>query len=193
MTPFNELAPAWMVRLMTDLSLTAAQAAGILGNLAFESGEFKSLHEIGQPVGKGGYGVAQWTGPRRAQFLDWCKSHEMDWTSDEANYGFLIEELLSTQAKSLAQLRKATAVEAAVFTFGYWFERPGGTTKDHLPGYDARLGYALRALSGVDLPQQPVSVVNAIDRIKAIQVVLGVKPDGAFGPNSRAALDALLR
>jgi len=31
-----------------------------------------------------------------------------------------------------------------------------------------------------------------IDKIEAIQVILGVTPDGIFGPKSRAALDAIL-
>lgn len=192
----------WVVtRLMSDCGLTPEQAAGIVGNLGFESGEFKSLHEIGQPEGLGGYGWAQWTGTRRVSFLDWCKAHNLDWRSDEANYGYLLAELNTTQAKSLAQVKKTTTTETAVFTFGYWFERPRGTTETYLPGYASRVAYALRALAGAqapppdipDVPDAPAGVISAFDRLRAIQVILGVKPDADFGKNSRAVFNAVLR
>ncbi len=200
MTPFNQLAPSWMRRLQSDLGLTAAQAAGIMGNLGFESGGFEELRELGQPEGQGGYGAAQWTGPRRVQFLAWCDTHNLGWTSDEANYGFLLNELHSTQASSLAYLKQTTAVESATFTFGYWFEAPGGTRPGHLPGYAERLDYAKRALAlaaapaptPTPSPTPAPAAITRFDRIKAIQVILGVRPDGSFGPNSRAALAALM-
>jgi hypothetical protein len=187
----------WVVRrLMSDCGLTIEQAAGIVGNIGFESGKFQSLHEIGQPEGSGGYGWAQWTASRRVSFLDWCKAHNLDWRSDEANYGYLLAELNTTQAKSLAQVKKTSTVEAAVFTFGYWFERPRGTTKTYLPGNAERLKYAQRALAGATappvVPTVPNDVVTPWDRLKAIQVILGVKPDGDFGENSWAAMNAVL-
>ncbi len=193
-------------RLMADLGLTAEQAAGIVGNLGFESGGFNSLHEIGQPEGRGGYGWAQWTADRRVAFMDWCKAHNLAWTSDEANYGYLLAELHTTQAKSLEQVKKTTTVEAAVFTFGYWFERPGGTTEDHLPGYDGRLKYAKDALAGIapeppkpaPVGKPPVKVERAVKafnksaaRLQTVLQEIGFytgKVDGDWGPLSRKAL-----
>ena len=54
-------------RLMRDLGLTDLQAAGLLGNLGHESGGFRQLQEVAPAVAgsRGGWGLAQWTGPRR--------------------------------------------------------------------------------------------------------------------------------
>src|SRR5678816_1368756 len=94
--------------LQRDFGLTREQAAGIVGNIGFESTGFTQLHEIGQPEGRGGYGWAQWTADRRVTFFDYCREKGLDWTSDEANYGYLCEELRDPemQAHSLEQLRK---------------------------------------------------------------------------------------
>lgn len=139
----------WLIdRLMTDLDLTEPQAAGIVGNIGFESGGLTKLHETGQPDGKGGYGWAQWTADRRVAFLNWCADKGLNWRSDEANYGYLLLELLSDYRYTIDALGNFRTVEEAVFSFGETFERPGGTTPDHLPGYTDRLTYAKCALAG---------------------------------------------
>ncbi|MBV8338006.1 MAG: hypothetical protein JO358_21770, partial [Alphaproteobacteria bacterium] len=55
-----------MNSLVKDLTLTAEQAAGILGNIGWECGLFNHLQEQ-NPIGggRGGLGWCQWTGPRR--------------------------------------------------------------------------------------------------------------------------------
>lgn len=139
----------WLIdRLMAELSLSENQAAGIVGNLGFESGGLTVLHEVGQPAGLGGYGWAQWTGPRRRQFFTWCDAQRLSYFSDEANYGFLLHELTGDYAYAVDTLRKAVALEAAVFFFGKRYEAPGGTTTTHLPGYAGRLERAKEALAG---------------------------------------------
>src|ERR1700728_2182515 len=89
---FISKAPGIMNQLMSQFDLNDFQAAGILGNLGTECAGFHVLHEIGQPDGRGGYGWAQWTGPRRVDFIAWCTTNDLDWHSDEANYGFLVNE-----------------------------------------------------------------------------------------------------
>jgi hypothetical protein len=108
---------SWMLkRLMQDLQLTANQAAGIIGNLGGESG-LKAVQERHPISGRGGWGFAQWTSDRRIAFEHYCADHDLDQTSDEANYGFLVEELRTTQAHALEQLKKTTTIEAGVYTF----------------------------------------------------------------------------
>ena len=66
----GEIGPRLVADLARDFNLTPAQAAGIAGNLAHETGGFKHMQEI-QPMipgSRGGYGFAQWTGPRRRAF-----------------------------------------------------------------------------------------------------------------------------
>ena len=197
-----EVRGGWVVNaLIREFILTREQSAGCVGNLGFESSGFEQLREIGQPEGRGGYGWAQWTADRREAFLKWCDDNELDWRSDEANYNFLVHELKTSRKRDLSYVRKTTTLEAAVFTFGYWFERPGGTTKTFLPGYDDRLNYAQRALAGSQAPASAIpddhignviAVFNESSRL--LQTLLQARGlykdaiDGDFGPNSYAAL-----
>lgn len=150
-----------LLGLAHEFGLTLEQAAGIVGNLGFESNQFKALQEIGvSGFERGGYGWAQWTGPRRRQFEAYAEAIKLSPATDEANYGFLIEELKGAYAYVLMHLKKTTTIEAAVFTFGFYYETPGGTTSTHLPGYDDRLKFANIALQGakaaIVVPPPPV-------------------------------------
>jgi hypothetical protein len=115
-------------KLATDLNLTPAQASGIVGNLQAESG-LKAVQER-NPIGggRGGFGWAQWTGPRRREFEAYAKEQHLDPKSDEANYGFLLKELKSPEyAAMLAKLRaqqgsQAAQTSAAIVEHDY--ERP---------------------------------------------------------------------
>lgn len=147
---------AWVIKhLMADLDLTAEQAAGIVGNLGGESG-LAAIQERNPIAGAGGFGWAQWTGPRREAFGRWCDDHHLSMTSDAANYGFLLEELRNEQAHSLEQLKKTTTVDAATYTFEVYFERPS----DPEGGKAPRIAFAKRALAAystqaVRIPPRP--------------------------------------
>ena len=97
------------------------------------------------PGSRGGYGWAQWTGPRRLAFEAWGSTPGLDAASDEANYGFLCAELRSAQKETIAALKKCASVAASTWSVGQTYERPGGTTATELPGYAARVDYARRA------------------------------------------------
>lgn len=150
MNKFDELAPKWTHNLSSDLNLTLFQAAGLMGNLGFESGGFAGLQEI-KPIVKGsrgGLGIAQWTGPRRVAFETWCTKNNLSPLSNEGNYGYLLVELRGVYSDTIKALQKTPTLEAAVFSVGQTYERPSGTTPGHLPGYDDRLVWARRALAG---------------------------------------------
>jgi hypothetical protein len=124
-TKFKELAPRVMRDLMADFDLTTEQAAGILGNLGHECAGFTILHEIGQPEGQGGYGWAQWTGPRRVSFFKFCDDNGLDRQSPEGNYGYLKFELTHDEKSSIIALKRAQTVEEATTAFLQAFELPG--------------------------------------------------------------------
>ena len=90
-------------RLMRDLGLTDLQAAGLLGNLGHESAGFRQLQEVTPAVAgsRGGWGLAQWTGPRRMAMEAWCRARGLDPADPEANYGYLCAELRTTEAAAL--------------------------------------------------------------------------------------------
>jgi hypothetical protein len=196
----------WLVkRLAADFSLQPFQAAGIVGNLGFESAGFTKLHEIGQPEGLGGYGWGQWTGPRRVTFLQFAAQLGLDWRSDEANYGYLMAELRGSQHNTIRQVSQTSNDADAAFSVGQTYERPGGTTSTFLPGFDGRLKYARRALAGAGAAGQagtpvplgapaPAAVVAAIKMLQTALVPYGynIAVDGIWGTGTEAALQAYL-
>ena len=118
-------------------------AAGILGNIGHECRGFLSLQEI-RPIrgGRGGWGWCQWTNDRRQEFEQWANERNLNLSSDEANYGFLLHELQGSQKASLRSLKQAPTVDAATTLFMHAFEKPA----EEYAGVPDRLRYAKLAL-----------------------------------------------
>lgn len=92
-------------RLAGDLGISREAAAGIVGNLASETGNFQYMQEI-EPVvpgSRGGAGWAMWTGPRRKDFERFTGG---DTSSPEANYAYLVHDLKNNYPQVLEQLRQ---------------------------------------------------------------------------------------
>jgi Phage tail lysozyme len=124
-TMFRAKAPVFMDQLITDFGFKDFQAAAVFGNIGHECAGFMILHEIGQPEGEGGYGWAQWTGPRRVSFFRWCSDHHLNKEADEANFGFLEFELRTSQSDAVAALLKCPDLASSVNAFERNFERAG--------------------------------------------------------------------
>lgn len=103
--------------LQADLDLADFQAAGVVGNLARETGNFRFLRELNPIVkgSRGGIGYAQWTGPRHDAFLEFAG--EGDPMSYEVNYGFLIEELEGPYASVVDLIRETETLAEATEVF----------------------------------------------------------------------------
>lgn len=115
--------------LMADFGFTKTQAAGIVGNLDHESDGFEGLQEYNPTVkgSRGGYGYAQWTGPRRRQFESWAAENGYsDLSSYAANYGFLKHEMTQTwEKRAVDRVKQTNSVEDATKVFQDTFLRPG--------------------------------------------------------------------
>jgi len=149
-------------RLASDLNLTPDQASGIVGNLQAESG-LQAVQE-GKPIsGRGGFGWAQWTGPRRDAFEAYAKANNLDPKSDEANYGFLRQELNSPQyAGMMGALRTTKTSGQAAALVEREYERPA------VSNAGVRMNYAQQIATAQAPPvqvaqaqQQPVN--GAVD------------------------------
>lgn len=143
---FEQKAPGIMRRLMDDFPvLRLEDAAAIVGNLAHECGGFETLQEI-KPVvrgSRGGYGWAQWTGPRRRAYESYCKRTGKDPASDEANYAYLWIELSGIEGSEKAAIRKtvgAATLQSKVIAFETAFLRAG------IKHYTSRKKWAERAM-----------------------------------------------
>ena len=139
---FKQKAPGIMQMLMADFDLTVYDAAAIVGNLGHESGGFKFLQELKPmvPGSKGGWGWAQWTGPRRRSFEAYCKRNRLDPASDKANYGWLWNELHGSEKAAIPAVKKAATLRDKVVAFENKFERSG------IKHYESRLVWAEKAL-----------------------------------------------
>jgi hypothetical protein len=139
---FAAKAPGIMRSLMADFTLDVESAAAVLGNLGHESGGFRFLQEKKPlvPGSAGGYGWAQWTGPRRRSYEAYCKRTGLDPAGDKANYGFLFVELSGSEKSAIVAVKAAKGLRAKVIAFESHFERAG------VKHYDSRLVWAQRAL-----------------------------------------------
>lgn len=125
MPHFVQLAPMVMQDLISAFDLSPIQAAAIVGNLGTESQNFTAYHEHGQPENKGGYGWAQWTGPRRKAFFAWADAHALHRNSEAASLGFLEYELQTSYRHVIVALKQQTNLFAATNIFMFQFEGPG--------------------------------------------------------------------
>lgn len=104
--------------LMKEYGLTKTQASGMTGVMGYESGNFHTLQEVA-PVGgvgdghRGGYGYAQWTGPRRKAFNAYIEKTGLDPKSYEANEGFMDQELKGEYRGTITALKKTNTLDDA--------------------------------------------------------------------------------
>lgn len=140
---FNKWSVIFIDRLMKDFDLDLLSSVAIVGNAGHESGGFKQLQELKPlvPGSKGGYGIMQWTGPRRREYEAYCKRNRYDPADMETNYRFLFVELKGPEGRVIPLLKKAKTLEEKVEIFSKTFLRPG------IPHMDSRQVWAKRALS----------------------------------------------
>ena len=114
--------------LKKDYDLTTEQAAAFVGNLWHETMGFKAFQELKPtvPGSKGGLGFAQWTGSRRVNFEDYLKEQgNLNADDYTANYGFLKQELDTTQKKVLKSLEGIVDIKQATEIISADYFSPG--------------------------------------------------------------------
>ena len=137
-----------MQELQSEFGLQPHQAAGLVGNLAYETGGFKADAE-GRPLaGRGGYGYAQWTGPRRRAFEAFAAQRGLAPSSHEANVAFLKHELSASHAGFARQLGQTGSVEEASRLTHRVYETPHDVLTGTYASGGGRLNYARQALAG---------------------------------------------
>jgi len=169
---FRSKAPGIMNLLMADFGLDVESAAAILGNLGHESGGFQFLQEK-QPMvpgSAGGYGWAQWTGPRRREYEAYCQRNGFDPASDTANYKFLFVELSGSERAAIPAVKNAMGLEAKVQAFEAAFERAG------IKHYEGRNEWARKALDAYRA--NPGGTIDVRDVGGAIQILPPISNEG---------------
>lgn len=106
-----------IVNFFMNKGLTKNQAKGIYGNIMQESG---GKHNIVSRDGHNSYGLAQWTGTRKARLFS--KYGTNPTVNQQLEY--LWDELNSTERGALNALRNTSTVSDATKVFMQKFERP---------------------------------------------------------------------
>ncbi len=177
---FNEWAAIFMGRLIADFALSIEDAAAIIGNAGHESGGFKSLQEIKPlvPGSRGGYGIMQWTGPRRREYEAYCARNKLNPADMDTNYKFLFVELKGPEGRVLPKLKAANGLDAKVEVFCKGFLRPG------IPHMDSRKVWAKRALAAYGSKPSPKTAPKPSIPTTPGTVVV-VVPDAKPEPRNR--------
>lgn len=120
-----------IVNFFMNKGLTKNQAKGIYGNIMQET---RGKHNIVSRDGHNSYGLAQWTGIRKARLFS--KYGTNPTTNQQLEY--LWSELNSTEKSALNALRNTSTVEDATKVFMQKFERPASWAAN----FKNRLKYA---------------------------------------------------
>ena len=127
----NTLTKNKIVNFFINKGLSKNQAKGIYGNIMQESG---GKHNIVSSDGYNSYGLAQWTGPRKARLFS---KYGTKPTIDQ-QLEFMWEELNSSEKSALNALKNTSTVEDATKVFMQKYERPAA----YAANFKNRLKYA---------------------------------------------------
>lgn len=132
-------------------------AQGIVANLIVESGLNPGINEIAPlvPGSRGGYGLPQWTGPRRRQYEAFAAERGVSPDDMNAQLDFLDWELKNTERAAMDKLQGASDPIEAARIFSDSFLRPG------IPHMDRRLGEAAR-IAGMNYGPMPAQAMAGI-------------------------------
>jgi hypothetical protein len=127
-------------------------ARGIVANMMVESRLDPGINEISPMVegSRGGYGLNQWTGPRRRQYEAFAAQRGASLDDLNTQLDFTLWELQNSEKAAGAALMGAPDAETAARLYSERFLRPG------IPNMSARLN-ALGSIgpAGGPVPQQP--------------------------------------
>lgn len=131
--------------------LTEAQAKGVVANMIVESdGLQPGVNEYAPvvPGSRGGYGLNQWTGPRRRQFEAFAADRGTALDDVDTQLDFTMWELQNTERNAFNALQSAQTPMDAARIYSEKFLRPGIPNSERRMAEAARLaGLPVNALS----------------------------------------------
>ena len=105
---------------------THEQAAGIVGNLQRESGQNLDPGATNRSGNDEHYGIAQWSYARRQDFSKKYQKSIYKSTLEE-QLSFMLDEMNSSEARSLKEIRSTSTPKDAAIAFENYYERSGGS------------------------------------------------------------------
>lgn len=125
-------------------------AVGIAGNMAVESRFDPGINEISPLVAgsRGGFGLNQWTGPRRRAFEAYAQERGMPLDDIDLQLDYTLQELQTTERGAFERLMQTGNAAEAARVYSDKFLRPG------IPHLDRRIAEANR-LAGLPVSADP--------------------------------------
>ena len=150
-------------------------ARGFVGNGVVESRLDSGINEIAPlvPGSRGGFGLFQWTGPRRRQLEAFAAERGRPVSDEDMQLDFLMTELQGPERRAWEAIQQASDVSGAARLISERFLRPG------IPHLEQRIA-AAQGVGGapVDMPQNALAApqmqpqqeqANALSREEMIQ------------------------
>lgn len=140
------LSPQYVVSGLIKRGIPPVAAQAFAGNGMVESRLDPSINEVNPTVkgSRGGFGLMQWTGPRRRQLETFAASRGVDVSDPEMQMDFLAWELGNTEKGAADAIYQAQTPDEAARLVSERFLRPG------IPHLDARIS-ATRGIAGGDM------------------------------------------
>lgn len=128
-------------------------AQGIVANMKAESNLQPGINEIAPvvPGSRGGFGLNQWTGPRRVAYERFAAERGAPVDDLQTQLDFTMYELQGPELAAYEALQGAQDPLEAARIYSEQFLRPG------IPNMDKRLGYAAE-IAGMPMPNLPLSM-----------------------------------
>lgn len=147
------ISPEEFVQGMMSRGLPRVHALAFAGNGKVESRLDPSINEISPtvPGSRGGFGLMQWTGPRRRQLEAYAASQKRDVADAEVQMDFLAWELQNTEKAAGSAILSATNVRDAARLVSERFLRPG------IPHLDRRIAEAEGLANGTATDAAPAA------------------------------------
>lgn len=145
--------PHTIVQGLMARGVPQAAALGLAGNMAVESRYDPGINEIAPlvPGSRGGFGLIQWTGPRRRQLEAYAGNNVAD---VDTQLDFLVHELNTSESRARDAIYAAQDPETAARLVSEKFLRPG------IPHLERRIE-ATRSLMGAEPANMPTQAPTA--------------------------------
>ena len=146
--------PQQIIQGLIARGVPPAAAVGMAGNIAVESGFNPGINEIAPlvPGSRGGFGLIQWTGPRRRELEAFAGDRVADL---DTQLDFLVQELNTTERGARDAIYSAPDPETAARLVSDKFLRPGIPHLDRRIAETRKLAQAVgnEAMDALDLPR----------------------------------------
>jgi len=119
-----QVPPKQVVDALVARGVPLHVAQGVAANFMDESGLDTGIQELHPYSGRGGYGLAQWTGPRRIALEDFAKAQGKPINDLDTQLDFFMNENQTTEAPAWRSVMATTNPQDAATAFVNKWERP---------------------------------------------------------------------